>query len=99
MADIVKIKAWIPDPQALQQVLSSANVQVECGSPKQDNSGNYIITLYAPKHEADKLHGLPFRLEMDEHYGDVLEQRRNEVSQTDRFQGGKIKPTGLGTKK
>jgi len=29
----------------------------------------------------------------------VLEQRQKEVSKTDRFEGGKIKPEGLGIKK
>lgn len=99
MADVVKIKIWLPDQKALHQVLSAAKVQVECGSPKQDDNNFFIVTLYATKLEADKIKTLPFRNEMDEHFGDVLEDRQKEVSKTDRFKGGKIKPQGLGTQK
>jgi hypothetical protein len=99
MADIVMIKAWVPDAQALQQIVSTAQVQSECGTPKQDADGNYIVTLYATHAEAQKLKALPYKFEMDEQFGDYLEKRQQEVSKTDRFQGGKIKPQGLGTKK
>ena len=38
------------------------------------------------------------KIEVDDKYGAVLETRREEVSKIDRFQGGKIKPDGLGIK-
>lgn len=97
--DVVKITLWIPDQKALNEVLSLARFSLECGSPKRDESGDFVVTLYAPKAEAQKLAGVKYRVEMDERYGDVLEQRQKEVSKTDRFQGGKIKPEGLGVKR
>jgi hypothetical protein len=71
---------------------------LDCASPRRDETGEFVITLYAPKAEADKLKQLNYRLEANEKYGDVLEDRQKEVSQTDRFEGGKIKPEGLGIK-
>jgi len=97
--DIVKIKLWVPDQKALHEILSQGQFSLDCGSPKRDANGNFAIELYAPKAEANKLKGLKYRYEFDENYGDVLEQRQKEVSKTDRFQGGKVKPEGLGIKK
>jgi hypothetical protein len=97
--DVVKITLWVPDEQALKTVLSSAKVNLDCGSPKRDESGNFRITLYATAAEAQKITALPFRSETDPTYGDYLAQRQEEVAKGDRFQGGKVKPVGLGTKR
>jgi hypothetical protein len=97
--DIVKIKLWVPDQKALNEILSKGQFSLDCGSPKRDETGNFVITLYAPKAEANKIKALKYRYEFDENYGDVLEKRQQEVSKTDRFQGGKVKPEGLGIKK
>lgn len=99
VTDIVKITLWVPDQQALNEVLSKANVSLDCGSPRRDESGQFVITLYASKAEANKIIALKYRHELDEKFGDYLEQRQGEVSRTDRFKGGKVKPTGLGIKR
>ena len=96
--DVAKIKLFLPDQKSLNEVLALGNFSLECGSPKRDESGNFVVTLYAPKAEANKIKGTKFRHEIDEKYGDVLEERQKEVSKTDRFQGGKVKPEGLGVK-
>ena len=97
--DIVKIKVWVPNQQALNEILSAAKVSMNCGSPRRDESGNFVVMLYAPKAEAQKITALKYRHEIDDNYGAVLEQRQKEVSQTDRFEGGKVKPEGLGVKR
>jgi len=38
-------------------------------------------------------------VEVDQTTHERLQQRQTEISQTDRFDGGKIKPQGLGIKK
>jgi hypothetical protein len=97
--DLVKIKVWVPNQAALKEVLGAAKVSCECGSPKSDGSGNFIVTLYATKAEAKKVTSLQYKTEIDEHYGNTLEERQKEVSKTDRFKGGKVKPKGLGVKR
>ena len=99
MSDVVKIKLWVPDQKALNHILSTAKVDLDCGSPKKDSDGNFVITVYAAPAEAKKIQALQYKHEVDEKYGDVLAERQKEVSKTDRFQGGKIKPVGLGVKK
>ena len=99
MEDIVKITLWLPDQKSLNDVLSSATVHLDCGAPKQDADGTFKITLYASPAEAKKITKLNFRHEVDEKYGEVLADRQSQVSKTDRFQGGKIKPEGLGNKR
>lgn len=97
--DVVKITLWVPDQAALKQVLSAAKVEHDCGSPKRDADGSYIINLYASPAEAQKILALNYRHEVDSNYGQVLEQRQGEVSKTDRFKGGTVPPVGLGTKR
>lgn len=99
MASITKITVWVPDLNALKEVLSAAKVEHDCGSPKRDSDGNYIINLYASPTEAEKIAALKYRVELDPTYGDVLAERQKQVSKTDRFQGGKVKPVGLGQKR
>jgi hypothetical protein len=97
--DIAKITVWVPDSDALNHVLAAAKVHPECGSPRRDADGSFIVTLYATAAEADKVAALGFRHEIDKKYGDALEKRQKQVSKTDRFEGGKIKPVGLGEKR
>lgn len=99
MEDIVKITLWLPDQQALNEVLATANVGLDCGAPRRESDGTYRVTLYASPPEAKKITALPYRHEADENYGKVLAERQKEVSKTDRFKGGKVKPTGLGEKR
>ena len=99
MTDIAKITVWVPDQDALRKILAAAHVSVNCGAPKGEPDGLFIVTLYATNAEAQKVAALGYKYEIDEHYGAVLEQRRQEVSKTDRFQGGTIKPRGLGDKR
>jgi hypothetical protein len=96
--DAVQVKLWVPDQKTLKDILSLGHFTLDCGAPKRDATGNFIITLYGPKAETDKLKPLKLKMEFDEKYGDVLDARRKQVSQTDRFEGGKIKPEGLGIK-
>jgi hypothetical protein len=99
MDKIAKITVWIPDQKALNQISSVAKVVTECGSPKRDNDGNFVVTLYGTPAEAQKIAALSYRHEIDENYGDELKAAQQQVSKTDRFQGGKVKPEGLGVKR
>ncbi len=99
MDKIAKIKVWIPDQKALNEVLSVAKVVTECGSPKRDSDGNFVVTLYGTPAEAQKIAALSYRHEVDENYGDELRKAQKQVSKTDRFKGGEIKPEGLGVKR
>jgi len=99
MEDITKITLWLPDQQALNEVLATAQVGLDCGAPRRESDGTYKITLYASPAEAQKITALPYRHEADADYGKVLAERQNEVSKTDRFKGGKVKPTGIGEKR
>jgi hypothetical protein len=98
MSDIAKIKLWIPDRAALQKVLAAGKLSIECGAPKRDGD-QFVVTLYGPKAEAQQVVALGYKHDLDEHYGDYLAARQKEVSTTDRFRGGAVKPVGLGVKR
>jgi hypothetical protein len=99
MENIVKLTLRLPGQEALNEVLASARVTLDCGAPTRDTDGNYVLTLYASPSEAAKIRALPYPVEVDEDYGRVLAARQEEVSQTDRFEGGEVKPEGLGEKR
>jgi hypothetical protein len=99
MNDIIKIKLWVPDQPSFNKVLEQGKIKLDCGSPKKDKEGNFIVTIYTGKETAKKLTALGYRFEIDEEFGEKLNLRQEEVSKTDRFKGGKIRPRGLGIKK
>jgi hypothetical protein len=99
MSQVTKITVWVPDLKALNEVLSAAKVHTDCGSPKRDSDGSFMVTLYGPSAEAQKVAALSYRTELDDSFGELLEQAHDQVSKTDRFKGGKVKPEGLGVKR
>ena len=99
MENIVKITLWLPDQQALNQLLATAKMSLDCGAPRRESDGSYRVVVYASPQEAAKVKALPYRQEADTEYGKTLAERRKEVSTIDRFKGGKVKPTGLGEKR
>ncbi|MDO9323479.1 MAG: hypothetical protein Q7T80_00810 [Methanoregula sp.] len=96
--EIVKITLWLPDQQALNQVLAMGKAGMGGRAPRREGDGTYQVDLYALPGEAKKILTLPYRHSVDETYGKVLAERRKEVSRIDRFKGGKVKPTGIGRK-
>jgi len=96
--DGVKITLWVPDQQALKTITASAKVSLDCGSPETRWERELVITLYATAAEAAKVTAPPFSSEVDDNFAAYLAERPQEVSRGDRFQGGKVKPEGLGTK-
>jgi anti-sigma factor RsiW len=99
MANIVKIEVWVPDQAALAKVLSAAQLSLECGSPKRAADGSHIVTLYGTDSAAAKVAALGYRHTIDKQFGETLKKRQAQVSKTDRFKGGKVKPEGLGEKR
>jgi hypothetical protein len=99
MDPIVKVTVWVPDQQALNEVLAAATVSLECGAPPRDTDGNFVVTLYGSPAAAAAIAALPYRCELDDTYGAVLAERQGEVSKKDRFKGGKVKSQGLGEKR
>lgn len=97
--EIFKITIWLPDQRALREVLAAGKVISDGGAPRRESDGTYRIELYASPAESKKIIALGYRSEVDKSYGEVLAMRRNEVSKIDRFQGGQVKPTGLGIKR
>lgn len=96
---IHKLTLWLPSQQALNEVLASADIELSCATPQRENDGTYRVEIYTSPAESKKIVGLGYRNEVDKAYGEVLAKRREEVSKTDRYKGGKVKPTGLGERR
>lgn len=96
---IYKVTLWLPNQQAMNEVLASAKIQLNCAAPQRESDGSYRIELYASPAESKKITNLGYRNEVDKTYGEVLASRQAEVSKIDRFKGGKVKPIGLGKRR
>jgi hypothetical protein len=68
MDPIVKVTVWVPDQQALNEVLAAATVSLECGAPPRDTDGNFVVTLYGSPAAAAAIAALPYRCELDDTY-------------------------------
>jgi hypothetical protein len=99
MDTLVKITLQVPGADALREVTSLARLSPECGAPKRNSDGSYLVVAYGTAAEAAKLAGSPYLVELDEHFGEQLAERQKEVSRKDRFKAGKRKPEGLGEKR
>ena len=99
MEKLVKIDVWFPDAESLQKIVESTKMKFEEAKPHTDENGNPISTFYGSLPDAREMAKYGYRYEIDETFGEELLKRQQEVSKIDRFQGGKIKPKGLGIKK
>ncbi len=100
MDNVVRISLRVPSQEALKETLALVpNVHLDCGAPKRDADGSFLLNLYGTKADADRLAETGHVIESDEQYGQVLKQRQSEVAKGDRFEGGKIKPVGIGIKR
>jgi NAD(P)H-nitrite reductase large subunit len=99
MERIVQITVWLPDQRTLKEILSRTEAKLGCGSPRRDTEGNFAVTLFGTSSDVNKIKELGYRNIVYEEYLENFKKRQAEVSKIDRFQGGKIKPTGLGIKK
>ena len=95
--DVVKVSLRIPDQKELAAVLAlTPGVSLNCGAPRTDEQGNFVVDLYVTAAEAKTLAKTPYVASVDEKYGDELKKRQAEVGKGDRFKGGTVAPTGLG---
>jgi len=94
--EVVKLTLWLPDQQALSNVLDKAHASLNLANPSRESDGTLRVTLYASPVEAKKIMALNYRHEADVNFGKVLAERQKEVSKIDLFEGGKVKPTGIG---
>jgi hypothetical protein len=99
MSDIYKIDLKIRDQKTLHKILTTAKVDLNCGSPQTDREGNFIVTVFAEPGEAAKLEALNIPMKVDKEFGKRAEEVLRQKFTDDRFQGGKIVPKGLGVKK
>jgi hypothetical protein len=99
LEEVFKITLWLPDQQALTKVLGTANVILNSRAPKRETDGTFKVELFTTPAESKRITELGYRSEVDQSYGEVLKSRQKEVSKSDRFKGGKITPTGLGTRR
>ena len=54
--DVVQVKVFVPDQNALKEVLSAGNFSLDCASPHRDESGNFREEKVSHLHLNERRH-------------------------------------------
>lgn len=97
MVKYVKITLSVADQAQLAAALETTpGLSLDCGPPRQSEEGDFRVTVFGTETQAKKLAGVVKVVDVDRTFDAMLAERRAEVGQGDRFDGGKVKPTGHG---
>ena len=85
------------DDQAVAGLLHDHRLDI--GLMRRDRKTKQVeLTLFLTQAEIDGLRGAGYDLEVRDNLSEIGRQRQKEVGKGDRFEGGRIAPTGLGKK-
>ncbi|MEH6648857.1 MAG: hypothetical protein V7707_02395 [Motiliproteus sp.] len=88
---------YVPDRDCLSQLLRSEVLDVG-PIQSQADSDEIEVHIYANKDQIKALKKYGWTVNVRENLSEIGRKRQKEVGKGDRFQGGKIAPTGLGQK-
>jgi hypothetical protein len=88
---------YVPDSGCLSHLLRSEVLDVG-PIQRQADSEEVEVHIYADKDQIKALKKYGWTIDIRENLSEIGRKRQKEVGKGDRFQGGKIAPTGLGQK-
>lgn len=98
MPSHVRIIVRSKSAELLKEILRGQEVDLNCGGPKRNDRGEWVLELYGPRQLADRLNKAGVEVEVDGEFVKRMASRRKEVGSGDRFKGGRTVPRGLGRK-
>jgi len=100
MADAILRVRLVAPSEALLALLKSEGPDLGCGAPRVSPDGTAAVDAYLTEAQRKRLEKEHPRVKQTV-LGDataVGQERQAEVGKGDRFQGGKVRPTGAGKK-
>lgn len=94
----VRIIIRAKSQQQLREIVQQEDLDLNCGGAHQKNSGEWEVEAYTSAEIAERLHQSGYQIQIDEQFGARAAARRSDVGTSDRFQGGRVLPHGLGKK-
>jgi hypothetical protein len=97
--DIFRVTLHAPDRDALAKVVRELGLDIDHQHPGEERDVKEVqITAFLTQQQIDELTRRQWTLHVEENLSEVGRQRQQEVAKGDRFEGGKVKPAGLGKK-
>lgn len=98
--DIFRVSLQAPDRAALARVVRELGLDIDHQHPekREDDVKEIRITAFLSQPQIDELTGRGWQLRIGENLSELGRERQKEVGKGDRFEGGKVKPAGLGKK-
>jgi hypothetical protein len=97
--DIFRVSLRAPDRAALARVVRELGLDIDHQHPGEEhNVKEVLITAFLTQLQIDELKGRRWELRVEENLSAIGRERQKEVGKGDRFESGKVRPTGLGKK-
>ena len=97
--DVFRVSLTAPDRVALARAVRDLGLDIDHQHPDEDKTVKEVrITAFLTQQQIDELKGRGWDLRVEENLSLIGRERQKEVGTGDRFDGGKIKPEGLGKK-
>jgi hypothetical protein len=94
----VRLVITVESREALRELITQEDLDLECGGGGQTADGEFTIEAYAPESVAGRLKNAGYRVQVDTSFALRAASRQLEVGSGDRFAAGDIAPQGLGRK-
>jgi hypothetical protein len=96
--DIYEAALRAPDEASLASAIRDLGLDVDHQHPAKRESGAMDITGFLALRQVEALRERGWEVELGRNITEVGRERQKEVGVGDRFEGGRVKPTGLGRK-
>lgn len=97
--DVFRVLLYAPDRRSLAKVIRELDLDIDHQHPSEREDQKEVeIQGFLTQYQIDELKSRGWRLQVEENLSELGRERQKEVGRGDRFEGGKVKPTGLGRK-
>jgi len=97
--DIFQVVLTTPDRATLAQLVRELGLDIDHQHPEEERNAKEInIRAFLTLQQIDEVKHRGWCLRVEKNLSEIGRDRQKEVGKGDRFEGGKVRPTGLGRK-
>jgi hypothetical protein len=97
--DVFRVSMRAPDHATLARAVRELGLDIDHQHPDVEAGTEAVeITGFLTQRQIDELQSRGWALRVEVNLSEIGRERQREVAAGDRFNGGKVKPTGLGKK-
>jgi hypothetical protein len=97
--DIFQVVLTAPDRATLARLVRELGLDIDHQHPGEEHDIKEVnIGAYLTQQQIDEVKSRGWCLQVEKNLSEIGRERQKEVGKGDRFEGGKVRPTGLGKK-